>query len=121
MLNQIILVGRLTADPVFHEGKEEGWYTFSLAINNNPKDETCEFVDCSCGKHLNNAVDHLNKGDKVAITGKFSNRKFQRKDGSNGVSATIYVNELEFVDVKTEEAEEVEEIKPQAKTTTRRK
>ncbi|MBO7716175.1 MAG: single-stranded DNA-binding protein [Methanobrevibacter sp.] len=125
MLNKLILAGRLTADPIWKEGKENEFATFTLAINQNPKDDSCEFIDCTCGSHLNNAIDHLHKGDKIAVMGRFSNRKFTRKDGSTGVSATLYVDELEFIDVKAPEVEEPapEPVKeaPTPKTTRRAK
>ena len=122
MLNQIILVGRLTKDPEFHQYgfKDGGFYSFSLAFNQDKEKDTCEFIDCSCGEHLNKAMEVLHKGDKIALVGRFSNRKFQRRDGSNGVSAIIYVDNVEFVDVlKDEEAQKPVEEKPTPKTETK--
>ena len=125
MLNKIILVGRLTDNPEWHDSKKEGgeFATFTLAINQDPKQDTCEFIDCSCGTHLNNALDLLHKGDKIAICGKFSNRKFTRKDGSTGVSAIVYVDDIEFVDLKKEEESkaEPEPVKEEPKRTRRAK
>ena len=131
MLNVITLIGRLTKDPEVKKAADETKFaTFSLAINQG-KDDYVEFVDCVGGTHLTETISKwVRKGDKIVVTGKFSNRKFNRKDGSIGVQARILVDNIEFVDVLAfnnsnedpfgeEKVEEKE--KPAPKPSTRRR
>ena len=130
MLNSVVLVGRLTKEPEVYEGKEGlKMVTFSLAFSEG-KDET-GFIDCKCFNSTAEVAEKwLSKGDKVAVDGRISQRKFQRKDGSNGSVVEIIVSNLEYIDVlKTNNVEEpnvediapepVAEEKPVAKTTRR--
>lgn len=114
MLNKIILVGRLTKDPKKVKVGEDEFATFSLAFNQskNEKGESlAEFIDCSAGVHLTKAIcENLVKGDKIAVSGRFANRKWKDKDGNARSSATVYVDDVEFIDVLkfNEEADEGE-------------
>lgn len=124
MLNNVVLVGRLTKEPEVYEGKE-GIKMVSFALAFSEGKEDTGFIDCKCFSNTAELVEKwLSKGDKVAIDGRLSQRKFQRKDGSNGSVIEVIVGGLEFIDVlKTNNIEEapepVAEEKPVAKPTRR--
>lgn len=132
MLNNITIVGRLTNDP---EKKDLSnglvLVGFTLAINGKKLadgSDYIEYINCVVNEYLHNAViQNLVKGDKIIVSGSFSNKPYQTKDGQKRKQAIIYVEEMEFVDVlkfnTPKEAEEVPapEVKPVAKTTSRRK
>ena len=135
MLNNLTIVGRLTADPVKRE-LDNGLVlvNFTLAINGKKDQEKgtdyVEYIDCSVNEFLHNSViNNLQKGDKVAVSGKFSNRPYTDKTGLKRTSPVVYVDNIEFIDVlkfqgKDEPAEEVQEPvkeEPKPKTTTRRR
>ena len=106
MLNIICLMGRLTQDPKTYEGKEKSLTKFSLAINNG---EEANFFDCKVFGQ-DNVVSYLHQGDKIAITGRLVQEKFERKDGTKGSAVVILVNNIEFADVLTGEgSDEVEQ------------
>lgn len=135
MLNNVCLVGRLTKDVEFVRGKEVSISNFSLAYSqgkNADGSDNTGFVECKAFGKLGETVNEwLSKGDKIAIGGRLSFRKFQRKDGTNGSITEIIVDSLEFIDVLKSQAEEEEELpfdkaeevkapeKPVAKTTRR--
>ena len=113
MLNTVAIMGRLVEDPKTYEGKENTLSTFTLAVNEG--EDKSYFFDCKVfGKDA--VVSYLNKGDKVAITGRLTQERFERKDGSKGSAVVIIVNNIEFADVKAIPSEEVarEESKPVA-------
>ena len=117
MLNTVALMGRLVADPKTFSGDEnkKSLATFTLAVNLG---DEAHFFDCKVfGQE--NTVNYLQQGDKIAISGRLAQEKFTRKDGSNGSSVVIIVNNIEFADVvgtdEEPEPEPVEE-KPVAKT-----
>ena len=111
MLNSIALVGRLTREPeAFTNGKGDTIVNFTLAFSNglNPDgSENTGFIDCKTFKNVaTTCAEWLSKGDKVAVTGRISYRKFTKKDGTNGVAYQILVNDVEFIDIlKTTENE----------------
>lgn len=116
MLNTIILVGRLTKDIELVESKESTIGKFYLAFDQGKEDTG--FIKCVVFNEVaQSCAEFLHKGDKVAVTGRFYDSQFERKDGSKGHEAQIMVNSLEFIDVVFPEKEEpVKEEKPVART-----
>lgn len=108
MLNIICLMGRLTQDPQTYEGKEKSLTKFSLAVNYG---EEANFFDCKVFGQ-DNVVSYLHQGDKIAITGRLVQEKFDRKDGTKGSAVVILVNNIEFADVLTGDESEEEEQAP---------
>ena len=119
MLNTIVLVGRLTKDVELFESKDSTTGKFYLAFDQGKEDTG--FIKCVLFNEVaNSCAEFLHKGDKVAVTGRFYDSQFERKDGSKGHEAQILVNSIEFVDVifpKEEEKpqEPVKEEKPVAR------
>ena len=108
MLNIICLMGRLTQDPQTYEGKEKSLTKFSLAVNYG---EEANFFDCKVFGQ-DNVVSYLHQGDKIAITGRLVQEKFDRKDGTKGSAVVILVNNIEFADVLTGDEYEEKEQAP---------
>ena len=114
MLNVIALVGRLTREPEQYLGAKDNSVTkFSLAFNQgkNPDgSDNTGFIDVTCfDKLAETCGEWLSKGDKIAITGRINQRKFQRKDGTNGSTIEILASNVEFIDILKQSDEEVEE------------
>ena len=110
MLNVIIVVGRLTKDPIQRDAGEVRITNFSVAIDSLRRNEAGEkgttFLDVvafnavgeSCAKSLS-------KGSKVAVKGSIQQRSFTRKDGSKGVAYEIIADSVEFLDPKPQQAD----------------
>ena len=116
MLNTIVLVGRLTKDVELFESKESTTAKFYLAFDQG-KDET-GFIRCIMfNEAAKVTAEYVHKGDKVAVTGRFYDTQFTRKDESKGHEAQIIVNSIEFVDVyfPEEAKEQPKEEKPVAR------
>ena len=112
MLNVIIVVGRLTKDPIQREAGEVKVTNFSVAIDSLRKNEagegTTTFLDVVAFNAVGESVaKRLHKGSKVAVKGSIQQRNFQRKDGSKGVAYEIIADSVEFLDPKPQ-AEEAE-------------
>ena len=105
MLNVICLVGRLTDNVEIHKGKDGNVGSFYLAYDQG-KDDT-GFIKCVVFNATADTCDNfLHKGDKIAVSGRFYDRQFTRKDESKGHEAQILVNSIEFIDVIFDEQEE---------------
>jgi len=97
MLNSVILLGRLVADPKTQELKEGvKLSTFTLAVEVNK--DVAHFFDVKVFD--NNAVALIHKGDKIAISGRLAQYKFTAKDNSTRSGVEIIASTIEFVDVK---------------------
>ena len=105
MLNVIIVVGRLTKDPIQREAGAVKITNFSVAIDTLRKDENGEkgatFLDVVAFNAVGESVaQRLHKGSKVAVKGAIQQRNYVRKDGSKGVAYEIIADSVEFLDPK---------------------
>lgn len=119
MLNVIIVVGRLTKDPIQRDAGEVKVTNFSVAIDSLRKDENGEkgttFLDVVAFNAVGDSVaQRLHKGSKVAVKGSIQQRNFTRKDGTKGTAYEVIADSVEFLDPKpqAEEAEPEEEPTP---------
>lgn len=86
MLNQIILVGRLTCDVAVHKTEKGGKVaTVSLAIPRSFKNSEgvyeTDFVDCIVFDTVaENTAEYCSKGDVVGVKGRIQTRKFETED-----------------------------------------
>lgn len=75
MLNQIVLVGRLTSDPQIKEVEERKVCVITLAVPRSYKNENGEydtdFIPCRLLRSIaENTVEYCKKGDLVGVKGK---------------------------------------------------
>ena len=91
MLNQIILVGRLTRDIEVHKS-ESGMSvaTISLAIprsfKNSDGNYDTDFIDCVAFDMVaKNTSEYCNKGDIVGIRGRVQSRVVEKEEGKQNI------------------------------------
>ncbi len=99
MLNQLVIMGRLTQSPeVF---TSENGYVVRFTIANNGYKEETYFIPCvAFGKNAETVKNHLDKGDQIVVVGKLTQRTYQAKDGNKRTAFEVIVNEITFVDIK---------------------
>ena len=107
MLNNLVLMGRLTKDPTTY-GENKDVTFFDIAVDNPTKESDgsrgTSFFTCKCFKNLAiNVAKFARKGDKVAVIGSIQQRNFLRKDGTKGTSYEIIANSVEFLSPKPED------------------
>ena len=105
MLNVLVLMGRITKDPISNKSGETTIVNFDVAVDNirKEKDGTrgTTFLPVVCFNTIGeNVVNHLHKGSKVAIRGAIQQRNFIRKDGSKGSVYEVIADSVEFLDPK---------------------
>lgn len=105
MLNNVVLVGRLTKNPELHETKSgKPVINISIAFDSANGEDSC-FIDGVAFEKTAEAISKFcNKGDLIGITGRLNQRKFERKDGSKGSTIEVLVSSVEFMQPKKEEA-----------------
>ena len=99
MLNQLVIMGRLTQSPEVFTSENGNVVRFTIA-NNGYKEETY-FIPCvAFSKNADTVKNHLDKGDQIVVVGKLTQRTYQAKDGTKRTAFEVIVNEITFVDIK---------------------
>ena len=108
MLNKVILMGRLTADPELRRTQSERSVTsFSLAVNRSfvKKGEKPEvdFIECVAWSSTAEFIcKWFGKGRQMAVTGRLQVRNWEDKQGNKRRTAEVVVDEAFFADSKSE-------------------
>ena len=111
-MNKVILMGRLTRDPEVRYSQGEGQMAiarFSLAVDRRFKRQgdtvTADFFNCTAfGKTGEFVEKYLRKGIKVVIEGELQNNNYEDKNGTKHYSVQIIVNQIEFAESKSSQA-----------------
>lgn len=111
MLNSIILMGRITKDPITRTSKEVSITNFDIAVDNLRKErdgsQSTSFFAVTCfGKVAENVAKYVKKGSKVVVDGSIQQRSYIAKDGQKRTTYDIIANSVEFLDPKPEEPSE---------------
>ena len=106
MINNVVLVGRLTKDP-------ELKYTqggiascrFTLAVNRPFKtngENEADFVNCvAWRKTAENMANHLKKGSLAGIEGRIQTSNFEGKDGNRVFMTEVVADSVQFLEPKS--------------------
>jgi len=95
MINNVVLIGRLTRDPELrYTPSNVAVATFSLAVNRNFKnqagDREADFISCIMWRQqAENFANWLKKGALVGITGRIQTRSYENQHGQR-----VYVTEV---------------------------
>ena len=111
MYNKVIMMGRLTRDPLIRYGGQDNQMaiaSFSLAVdrkyknkNNSDVAET-DFFNCTAfGKLGEFAEKYLRQGTKIAITGRIQTGSYTNRDGQKVYTTDVVVEEQEFAESKS--------------------
>lgn len=104
-MNKVILIGRLCGNPDVRQ-TQSGTYTakYKLAVDRRFKKENedgADFIQCVVfGKGAEFAEKYLNKGMKIAVTGRIQTGSYTNKDGQKVYTTDVIVDEQEFVEPK---------------------
>lgn len=104
MLNSVILIGRLVADPQLRyapSGKAVS--TMRLAVDrgtvNQQGQRETDFIDVVCWDRLaENVANNLQKGRLVAVQGRLQIRQYTKSDGQRREKAEVVANVVRFLD-----------------------
>ena len=99
-MNRTILIGRLTKDPDVRYTQGENSMCiarYTLAVDRKGKDKGADFISCvAFGKGGEFAEKYLNKGKKIAVTGKIQTGSYTNKDGVKVYTTDVVVEDHEF-------------------------
>ena len=95
MINNVVLVGRLTKDPELrYSSSNIPMVYFTVAVNRTFADQSgqrqADFISCvAFRKQAENMARFLGRGSLIGVEGRIQTRNYQGKDGN-----TVYVTEV---------------------------
>ncbi len=105
MLNQVVLIGRLTHDPElrYTPGNGVPVATFSLAVNrpftNQQGERETDFINIvTWRKQAENCANYLKKGSLAAVTGRLQIRSYENNEGVKRTVAEVVADRVTFLD-----------------------
>ncbi len=109
ILNQVILVGRLTRDISVNKGKGSKVATISLAVPRSFKNldgnYDTDFIDCLAFDQVaENTKEYCGRGDIVGVKGRLQTRKIE-EDGKSKNIMEIITEKVTFLSSKKPEEE----------------
>lgn len=105
MLNQVVLIGRLTHDPElrYTAGSGVPVATFSLAVNrpftNQQGERDADFIKIvTWRKQAENCANYLKKGSMAAVTGRLQVRSYEDNEGIKRKVAEVVADNVTFLE-----------------------
>ena len=112
MLNSIILMGRLTADPEARTTASDiSVTTFTLAVERNfankqSGERITDFIDVVAWRQTADFVcRYFSKGQLVAVQGSLQTRTYQDRNGSNRKAFEVIADQVYFAEAKRTQSE----------------
>lgn len=112
MINNVVLVGRITRDVELRMSDSGKAYTnFSLAVNRAFKGQDgkqqADFINCIVfGKQAENLARYCGKGSMIGVLGSIQTGKYQGKDGNTVFTTDIIVQNVQFLDTKNNQGQQ---------------
>ncbi len=105
MLNQVVLIGRLTRDPElrYTPGNGVPVATFTLAVDrpftNQQGEREADFINIVTWRKLaENCANYLQKGSLTAVTGRLQIRSYEDNQGIKRKVAEVVADNVRFLD-----------------------
>ena len=105
MINRVILVGRLTKDPILRKTQSGASVTsFTVACDRRIKTEgqpTADFINCVCwNKVADNTAQYTHKGSLVGVEGRIQTRSFDNQSGKRVYVTEVVADAVQFLEPK---------------------
>lgn len=109
MINTVVLVGRLTKDPVIKmTAQGNSVVAFTVACNRDR--DNAEYIGCKAyGKTAELLAQYCKKGSQIGLNGSVHAYTTER-DGQKQYHQEVLVNSIEFLSPREQKPQEVEEV-----------
>ena len=101
MINNVTLMGRLTAAPELKQTTNGTSVTaFCIAVDRRFQkdgDKQADFINCVAWRNTAEFITkYFNKGDMIAVTGEIQTRKYKDNGGNNRVAVEVVIDNASF-------------------------
>ena len=106
MINTVILIGRLTADPILKQTPTStSVCSFTLAVNRNfikpDAAQSADFIDIVAWRQTAEFVSkYFKKGTQIAIEGSIQTRSYEDKNGNKRKAVEVVAHQVHFAESK---------------------
>lgn len=103
MINKVILMGRLTKDPVLrHTSSGKAVANFSIAVSEGyGENQTTNFINCvAWNKTAEFVSNYFTKGKMIIVIGKIQTRTWDGDDGKKNYVTEVIALEVNFGETK---------------------
>lgn len=110
MINSIVLVGRLTADPdIRYTQSGVAVARLSIAVDRNFKnakgEKETDFINAVAWRKAAELIgQYTAKGNLIGVRGSLQTRKYTDKDGNNRIAYEVVVEDFQFLESKRDGA-----------------
>ena len=104
MINQVVLVGRLTRDPELrHTQSNIANLRFTVAVNrqfaNQQGERQADFVNCVAWRvQAENMARFLRKGSLIGVTGRIETGSYQNQQGQTVYTTDVIADSVQFLE-----------------------
>lgn len=109
MINRVVLVGRLTKDPVMRKtASAASVVSFTVACDRRVKsqDQSADFINCVAWNRVAELMSqYLHKGSLVGVEGRIQTRSYDDQTGKRVYVTEIYAESVQFLDTKSSNGE----------------
>ena len=103
MINRVVLVGRMTKDPVLRKtGTGASVTSFTVACDRRIKTEgqpTADFINCVCwNKVADNTAQFTHKGSLVGVEGRIQTRSYDDQSGRRVYVTEVVADSVQFLE-----------------------
>jgi single-strand DNA-binding protein len=117
-LNNVIVAGNLTKDPIFREtSNNTPVANFHVAANRRYKDSNNQWQEDVCyvgvvawNKLADSCKDRLRKGSAVLVDGELQSRTFKTEDGKNRTIVEIKAKRIQFLNKLGKSSDEFSDV-----------
>lgn len=102
MLNKVILMGRLTADPELKRTPNGvSVATFSLAVSRNYNKDITDFINIVAWRQTADFISkYFSKGQLIALEGELQTRNYEDKQGNKRTAVEVIAEQVYFAEPK---------------------
>ena len=114
MLNQVVLVGRLTSDletKELEDGKKVSNMTLAIprSFKNADGEYETDFVECTLWNNIAEiTAEYCKKGDIVGVKGRLQTNNYEKEDGSKVFKLDVVAEKVTFLSSRSKEEPERE-------------
>lgn len=104
MLNNVVLVGRLTKDPELrYTPSNQAVATFTLAVNrrfkNQNREREADFINCVIWRqNAENLANWAKKGALIGITGRIQTRSYENQQGQRVFVTEVVADDFQLLE-----------------------
>ncbi len=115
-MNSVVLVGRLTKDPVlrYTPDNNRAVADFTIAVDRAFKRDEADFIRIvTWGKQAENVANYLKKGSRCAVQGSIQTGSYVDKNGNTRYTTDVVANQVEFLErARSNETQSVRHEQP---------